>query len=536
MKLALDGKTRITTTPLVDVELPEVGDFSAPRAPIRERLESLPQEPISKERLEERDSLAGQFMKILWPKSQKGSRTFRHNMLDCKHLASHRLCGGNVFVTLDEGLLTKARVHAADLEITVVHPSEVAALFRQSEAAAREGDHLPLSVVRRARPDDGQAIGRLLEPIKSSYPQFDRWWAAAQGQKEVYVGIIDGEIGGIAVWARKDDRVVKLSSFYVREDLQGRGLGPHLLFTQIRLWVEKRFEKVYVTLSSERLSILPFFLEYGFRIEGVSSRRYGSGTSEFVVSKHLYYDRVTDDGLEGFLVNLSANVFRPPNDQHITDNRRWFAPPVRGSLVMEQGSAGALPRISVERDGAPSEHLTLNELEELIYPARIALRDRKAFLVPIRPHWADRMMAIPRSQGQLFDDDDKLRLRTDNAYYCYPRHTPEALTGAPVLFYVSAPDRKIAGFARVLECDIAPPEELFEKYGGIGIYGQENVEEHKKESDGTAMALRFGWWVPFPTPVALSTLRKRKVAYPQTVTAISYEIYEALLAEGGIEW
>lgn len=162
-------------------------------------------------------------------------------------------------------------------------------------------------------------------------------------------------------------------------------------------------------------------------------------------------------------------------------------------------------------------------------------------MIPIQPQWADALMEVTRSQGTLFQNADKLRLRTDNAFYCYPKMGPERLTGASALFYVSKSDKIVAGCARILECRIAEPEDLFVEFGDIGIYKIDNIREHVAKRGGKyagcAMALKFAWWVPFPRPVTLEALRRDfGVSHPQTVTPITYDIYERILEGGGIDW
>jgi len=303
--------------------------------------------------------------------------------------------------------------------------------------------------------------------------------------------------------------------------------------------VAEGIEKVYVTVSSDRMHILPFFFEYGFRIEGISARRYGPGTSEFIVSKHLFYERVSEEALVGFLAAIEGSLFSIPEHDFEKDPCHWFMPPVEKSLTVRRSQVGKVSGIEIVATAGsdPPRSMSFNDFEALVYPARLALQERQAFMIPIRPQWADRMMEIPRDQGSLFAETDKLRLRTDNAYYCSPRYGPELLRGSPVLFYVSSPDSKVAGTARILECHIEEPEDLFLRYGGLGVYEIANIQGHVRKHDGKAMVIRFGWWVPFPYPVSLKDLQSDLGLYhPQTVTALDFGTYERVLQKGGFTW
>ena len=545
VRLGTEGRARLMVTPVVEDEIPDSSESDAStqkessRRFIRKHLEIFAEDEISAQRKSERDELGKQFHQLLWPNSQQGSRTWRHGRRDCLHLASLKLCGGGVFVTLDSNLQRKAQKHVEALGCSVVLPTELMqALPKPKPIDVARLD----AVVRRAKQDDADAVAELMDPIRSSYPNFDDWRSKALSRKEAYVGIFDGRIAGISVWSPKDERVVKLSTFYVGDDYQRKGLGPHLLFHQLRLWIAQRFEKVFVTVSSERLPALEFFLRYGFRVEGASTRRYKAGATEFILSKHLFYQQIDDDGLDPFLERISDEVFALPDDDIVQRPAHWFMPPCQRRLRAIRDRAGRVHFVGIFEDDRQVGHMPLSELEEVTYPARLAVDGREAFMIPIKPGWADALMEVPRLQGSLFPNTDKLRLRTDNAYYCNPRIGPKRLKDSPVLFYVSEDDKLVAGFARILNCRIAPPEDLFVEFGDIGVYSLDNIRGHVPTTvggqyAGCAMALKFAWWVPFERPVDLNRLRSEfGLEHPQSVMSLPYDTYVKILKAGGINW
>lgn len=542
-RLATQGRTTLSVTPIMETDLSghqegDVSERALNRKFIHQRMSMFSVDNVAAARQRQRDELAGQLLKLLWPNVEPGSRKWDHSMRDCQHIASLSLCGGGIFVSRDSELRRKANARPEAINVEVLSPEETLARFPVAPVSAIAASS---PIVRAAKPDDADDISRLMDPIKSSYPNFDDWRQKALKDKFFFVAEVDGKVAGVAVWSKKDDRVAKLSAFYVGDDYRRRGIGPHLLFHQIRLWAGKRIEKVYVTVSSERLHVLEFFFSYGFRIEGISTRRYKSGTSEFILSKHLFFERVSDDHFDGFLQRLSSDVFSLPKSNDASKPARWFMPPHQVDLRAVRNDHGHVSHLTVCQAGQENRQMTLGELEEIAYPARFQLLGREAFMIPIQPQWADALMEVPRSQTSMFPNTDKLRLRTDNAFYCHPKMGPERLTGAPALFYVSKTDQVIAGHARILECRIAEPEDLFVEFGDIGIYKIEKIREHVEKRGGKyagcAMALRFAWWVPFPRPVTLSTLRRRfDLQHPQTVTPISYTLYEDILAEGGVDW
>ena len=128
LREAMLNRVRISVTPIVDVEISRGdADPSRPadhRPNIRASLQQFPVARISPEREAERDAIAQQLLALLWPNVTPGSRKHGNSLRDCKHLASHRLCGGDAFVTLDEELHKKASRLADEMGLAVLSPSD----------------------------------------------------------------------------------------------------------------------------------------------------------------------------------------------------------------------------------------------------------------------------------------------------------------------------------------------------------------------------------------------------------------------------
>lgn len=540
VRLALDSRVQVGVTDVVDDEVPQ-GDGQEAirrRAYIRQKLRLFPVTAISESRIAERDALAERFLVVLWPNVEDGSRKHGNSLRDCRHLASHRVCGRDIFVTLDQELARKAQAHAETLDVVVLGPVEALELAEPVPVSSPSaGPWNP--VVRRAGEDDRGEIKALLAPIRDSYDDFDAWLGGALTKKELWVAQLDQSIGAVAVWSKKTETTVKLATFFVGDDYRGRALGPHLLFHQLRHWIGMRVSKVFVTVSSERLDALTFFLDYGFRIEGSSARRYKSTAVEFILAKHLFYEVVPEESLDKFLNKISRQVFDLPGHPKVRASRSWFLPPSFGALSPVTDSTDVVSHVEVLRNGEVAREMSISELEELVYPARFALHGRKAYMIPIMPQWADRLMRVPRPQMSMFASKDKLALRTDNTYYCHPFYMDADIRDAPALFYVSNPDKMVAGFARIVDRTLAEPEDLYLRFERTGIYGLDDIRGHVKKTgewQGCAMAIRFAWWVPFPNPVGLDQLRAMGLHHPQHIEAIDYADYEKLLMAGGVTW
>jgi GNAT superfamily N-acetyltransferase len=399
--------------------------------------------------------------------------------------------------------------------------------------------------VRRATKDDRAALDALLAPLRADYPDFQGWLSRTLSEPTTIVnlGVVDGSSAkGVAIWKPKDARTAKLSTFYLHPDARNLGLGQHLLFHCLRQWVEKRVERAYVTAGADKEDVIRFCLGFGFRVEGAALRRYSGGETELVLTKHLSYRSVTDEALDGWLTEVARSAFSvsPPTPSSAAEN--WFLPPRSVSRTV---SWDAKARRAAFQGDADDDKFgkSVAELEELFYPVRLALKGRAAYVVPIQPQWAERMMDTRPQQPTLplFTFVDKLRLRIDNAYYCAPVYADDDLVGSPILFYVSAPESALTGVARIIDRVIAEPEDLYLRFGQMGIYKLENIKPHVAKR-GTyaksAMAMHFGWWVPLQQSIPLKKAVETGLlrGHPQRMLKIDYAKFEQGLRQGGIEW
>lgn len=143
----------------------------------------------------------------------------------------------------------------------------------------------------------------------------------------------------------------------------------------------------------------------------------------------------------------------------------------------------------------------------------------------------------------MHDEHEKLLLRWDNAYYCFPKSLDLARPGTPILFYVKAPIMAVVGEARVFEAELDRPQYLYLAYGDLGIYTLEQIEGHVQThggNSGKALALRFGMYVPFVERVSLSDVRSilghPRFTGPQGLMPVKFKDFEVMRERGGLEW
>jgi hypothetical protein len=138
------------------------------------------------------------------------------------------------------------------------------------------------------------------------------------------------------------------------------------------------------------------------------------------------------------------------------------------------------------------------------------------------------------------DRSERLLLRSENAYYCYPTALKTAAPGTPILFLVTG-GRGLVGEARVIEAVVDTPEELFARFGGLGVYGIQQIRRHIRKSGpraGLALAMRFGSYVAFDEAVGRDQMRVSlgRDLQVQTITPIAMNEFEELRRIGGLSW
>jgi hypothetical protein len=128
-----------------------------------------------------------------------------------------------------------------------------------------------------------------------------------------------------------------------------------------------------------------------------------------------------------------------------------------------------------------------------------------------------------------------LKLRVDNAYYCYPKISA-LRNGDLVLFYETKTGGGIGsaiGAAVVQEVIIDEPTKLFARFSDLGIYELSDIQHHQNAS-GKSMVIKFSLFESFLNPVPLATMRSllgNKTTF-QGLTPISRDGFDAIRSAG----
>jgi ribosomal protein S18 acetylase RimI-like enzyme len=413
------------------------------------------------------------------------------------------------------------------------------ARFRRPAAGATRVDVTPNLLIRPWEPGDAGPTRVLLAPIAADYPGFDGWLAKklADPRASKKVVAIGSTIAAFSMWQAKDDRTVKLQTFIVGPLYRGTAIGQHLLYHELRTWAEApNLARVHVTVAATKTDLIAYFREFGFRVEGFVPNRYrrATGAAELVMAKHFLRSTVRSVAdLQALVSELSRKIWGlgAAGGRFGVDATDLAVP---GSLPalsveLEESERTVSPRLRL-LDPAGQEILRHDDASLMteLFPLRIHLPGKRYVLVPIYRDWVDAMLSDSGSRTSL-------KLRTDNAYYCYPK-MHDLARGDLVAFYEpqKGGGRGAAiGAAVVLDAEINTPQALHHRFSDLGIYELANVQAHA-DRRGRAMALRFGLFEPFRQAVPLARIRAI-LGQPNNVqglTPIPRDAFERIRTEG----
>ncbi|HEY1976003.1 MAG TPA: GNAT family N-acetyltransferase [Candidatus Baltobacteraceae bacterium] len=134
----------------------------------------------------------------------------------------------------------------------------------------------------------------IFDTLRDGYPEFDEW-IDRNPQRACWCLEVDGATAGIVI--RKDnesraetdatlpgDKILKVSTFKVKEEYRGEKFGEHLL-KQILWYAQRnRYDLVYLTAFKEQQEVLADLLvQYGFKETGTKK-----STGETLYEKQMY--------------------------------------------------------------------------------------------------------------------------------------------------------------------------------------------------------------------------------------------------------
>lgn len=396
----------------------------------------------------------------------------------------------------------------------------------------------PSLVVYSPDPSEIDTVREVLGELRSWYPEIDAWIPAVTNAfgvatGEVRVAKIGGEIAAVAISRDKDSQVRKFSTVYVRPDHRGESVGPHLIHEEVRRAARDGIRKAYVTFADELYpQLYPTFERYGFVAEGVSAGRYRVGSGEWVLSKTFVYDEIDASRFADFVELHMVREHGGRVQRRVGGS--WLARLPRGSLWGELSprdvwfvtSTGDQPEEEYARaesrlrgrdwlfvsaygrvaDASHWSHKVNNwidgeDIRSRFYPVDIVTPDEDSIICTIRPAYADALM--PRAARPALFAPDRLQVRPDNVFYRAPDRYKSLRRGSRIFFYVSAPEMRVRGSARLRELRVTDPESSISEYGEMGILKFGDLQAIAAKHRGNVLALAFDWYEEHQHPLGL---------------------------------
>jgi ribosomal protein S18 acetylase RimI-like enzyme len=411
--------------------------------------------------------------------------------------------------------------------------------FRRSRTPVTRVDKTPNLLIRPWEAGDLVPTQALLQPIALDYPGFDKWLKGKLNNPDASKKVVElgSAIAAFSMWQSKDARNVKLQTFMVGPLFRGTAIGQHLLYHELRTWERMRdLVRVHVTVSSSKADLIDYFTAFGFRVEGFAPNRYerAGGAAELVMAKHFVRKTIrTPVELRSAVDDMTTRLWglRAGAAARFEVTGTNLGVPAQLpslSLDVNASSRTVSSRVTL---AAPSGEVVVRyddaSLMQEFYPLRIHLERKRYVLVPIFKHWVDAMLSTS-------GPETRLKLRIDNAYYCYPK-VSDLARGDLVIFYEAKAGggRGAAiGSAVVLATAIETPSDLHARFGQIGVYTLADIAGHAKT--GKAMAIHFGLFEPFSKAVTLARIRAilGNGTNVQGLTPIGRDPFEKIRSEG----
>lgn len=415
---------------------------------------------------------------------------------DAKLIAEAHANGIDLFVTRDRNAIRYLFEPAAELDIDVVHPSDVPTLL-DVEAAA--DSYRPAQLEETTYTI--QRLGRALHAEEVS-------------------SLLDRSGG---------ERIVALRSQL--EDLASRSTAD--MHRNVLLSANDDLQATWAESTTSDVLEVPLFripggplqttlaaqLSRQLRTEALHQGRNIIWIQDLHMPRHVHNVLVADgfyadeSGLTALVLPLSGP---------------WAEVSAAAQHVAQGQSTGPLSRL-LQLPGTPSPAQTF-ELERLWSPVKIFGQGIANYLVPIKPAFASQLLGHPAS---LMNRTDDLGLSREHVYYS-SRRGPVQPPGR-ILWYVSGRNEgAVVATSNLVEVRVDTPRRLHRLYARLGVWQLSDVINAAKKDQ--AAAFRFTNTEIFTRPVGLDRVR---AAAPngqrlllRSTQVLTDEWYERIYREG----
>lgn len=196
----------------------------------------------------------------------------------------------------------------------------------------------------------------------------------------------------------------------------------------------------------------------------------------------------------------------------------WLKPLMSGFMPLDD-VFGQLSRLGFDQTFLSKDEI--DNLETIVWPAKVVTTEVPCYLIPIRAEWAEHFfdtdLAKQRLPG-LSGIREELHLGIEAAYYTSSNISFRA--PGRILWYVSQGNEKVGSMevkacSRLREVAKAGPKQLFKRFRRLGVYAWKDIYSQAGNNVDTELtALRFSHTERFPNPIGVNILSEVGVLPP----------------------
>lgn len=359
--------------------------------------------------------------------------------------------------------------------------------------------------IRNYQKSDFETVFRIVETLNVYYPNIVEWFKKKEsefdGEKSFCkIAEIGENIAGIAIASFKSERILKISTFYINKEFQGKSaIGQALLRSLIEEGIKKKIRKIYVTFAEEIFDRLSgFFSMYGFMIEGTSPNRYIDGKNEIIMGKDFFYKEVKNNEFTEFIkkslfLNRGFKIEEDKGTELVVSplmlDKKIYKPSLRPRLNVK-----ILKDIEslkdIEKDNKENKQLYISfygvkqedysklnildayDIESIFFPLELELEHQKSFIYSIEYPIFERFILNAKHKDFL---PDKIKNRMENVIFSKNGFT-KLRRGSRILFHIED-TKTIWGEAKICSYEKIKSSEAFNKYKNSIPFTKKKIQE-----------------------------------------------------------
>ncbi len=166
----------------------------------------------------------------------------------------------------------------------------------------------------------------------------------------------------------------------------------------------------------------------------------------------------------------------------------------------------------LKQNNSNNDSKAMTDIEQTLWPAKIADANIPTFIVPIKAWWAHHLFDKNLANQTLFGAKLELAFNRESVYYRSKHFSGGLKAPGRILWYISYDPKyhgtkHIRACSRLEEITIGQPKTLFKQFRRLGVYTWENVFSiAKKDNNQDIMAIHFSDTELFTNPIPLKSV------------------------------